>query len=84
LTHTPEVRPEDTRFHHVQVEFTVAADGSIQDARVVDHDTRDKYARDVLDAVRESRFRPKFVDGQPVEASAITYREVFWTGKPRA
>jgi TonB family protein len=84
VTHIPGVPPEDTRFHHVQVEFTVTADGSVRNARIVDHDTRDKYARDVLDAVRDSRFRPKFVDGQPVEAPAITYREVFWTGKPRA
>jgi hypothetical protein len=50
----------------------------------VEHDTRDRYARDVLDAVRDSRFRPKFVDGQPVAAPAITYQEVFLTGKPRS
>jgi TonB family protein len=84
VTHIPAVAPEDTRFHHVQVEFTVTADGEVRNARIVDHDTRDKYARDVLEAVRDSRFRPKFVDGQPVAAPAITYREVFWTGKPRA
>ncbi len=83
VTHIPEAAPEDTRFHHVQVEFTVAADGSVKNAHIVEHDTRDKYARDVLDAVSDSRFRPKLVDGQPVAAEAITYREVFWTGKPR-
>ena len=38
---------------------------------------------DVLDAVRVSRFRPKFVDGQAVATPGITYREVFWTAKPR-
>ena len=54
-----------------------------QDARIVDHDTRDRYARDILDAVRASRFRPKFVDGQAVATPGITYREVFWTAKPR-
>jgi hypothetical protein len=84
VAHIPEVAPEDTRFHHVQVEFTVTADGSVRNARIVDHDTSDRYARDILDAVSESRFRPKFADGQPVAAPAITYREVFWTGKPRA
>jgi tetratricopeptide (TPR) repeat protein len=74
----------DTRSHYVQTEFTVAADGTVRDARIVDHDTRDRYARDILKAVRESRFRPKFVDGQAVAATGITYREVFWTGKPRS
>jgi TonB family protein len=83
VTHIPAVAPQDTQFHHVQVEFTVAADGSVSNARVVEHDTRDRYARDVLDAVRDSRFRPKLVDGQPVAAPAISYREVFMTGKPR-
>jgi TonB family protein len=79
----PKRRPEDTQAHHVQVEFTVAADGSVQDARIVDHDTREQYAQEIFDAVRASRFRPKFIDGQAVAATGITYREVFWTGKPR-
>lgn len=73
----------DTEPHYVQTEFTVAADGSVRDARIVDHDTRDSWARDILNAVRGSRFRPKFVDGQAVAATGIAYREVFWTSKPR-
>jgi TonB family protein len=83
VANVPRGRPEDARSHHVQVEFTVAADGSVSDARIVEHDTRDQYAQEIFAAVRASRFRPKFVDGQAVAASAITYREVFWTGMPR-
>jgi tetratricopeptide (TPR) repeat protein len=75
--------PEETQSHYVQIEFTVAADGSVPDARVVDHDTRDRYADDILDAMRAARFRPKFVDGEAVATPAITYREVFWTAKSR-
>jgi len=78
-----QVAAADTQSHYVQTEFTVAADGSVRDARIVDHDTSDRWARDVLKAVRDSRFRPKFVDGHAVAATGITYREVFWTGKPR-
>jgi hypothetical protein len=73
----------DTTSRYVQTEFTVAADGSVRDARIVDHDTRDSWARDILKAVRDSRFRPKFVDGQAVAATGITYRQIFWTSKPR-
>jgi tetratricopeptide (TPR) repeat protein len=73
----------DTTSQYVQTEFTVAADGSVRDARIVDHDTRDLWARDILKAVRDSRFRPKFVDGQAVAATGITYRQVFWVSKPR-
>jgi protein TonB len=71
------------RSNYVQVEFTVAADGSVQDARIVDHDTREQYAQEIFDAVRAARFRPKFLEGQAVAATGITYREVFWTDKPR-
>jgi TonB family protein len=77
----PAVHAEEMRSHYVQVEFTVAADGSVRDARIVDHDTRDGYAQEIFDAVRAARFRPKFVDGQAVAAPGVTYREVFWTGE---
>jgi len=83
VAHIPAVAPEETRSHHVQVEFTVAADGSVKDAHIVEHDTRDRYARDVLDAIRSSRFRPKFVDGEAVATTGVAYREVFWTAAPR-
>ncbi|HEY4369024.1 MAG TPA: tetratricopeptide repeat protein [Steroidobacteraceae bacterium] len=83
VAHAPAVPGEETRSNYVQIEFTVAADGSVQDARIVDHDTRERYARDIFDAIRASRFRPKFVDGQAVATPGITYREVFWTSKPR-
>jgi tetratricopeptide (TPR) repeat protein len=72
---------EETRSHYVQLEFTVESNGSVSDARIMDHDTRDRYAADVLDAVRASRFRPKFVDGHAVATSGVAYREVFWTAK---
>jgi tetratricopeptide (TPR) repeat protein len=78
VAHVPE-RAEDARSHYVQVEFTVAADGSVTDTRIVSHNTRDRYAHDVLNAVGDSRFRPKFVDGHTVAAPGIAYREVFRT-----
>jgi TonB family protein len=79
----PAGSAEETRSNYVQVEFNVAADGSVRDARIVDHDTREQYAQEIFAAVRAARFRPKFIDGQAVAATGITYREVFWTRKPR-
>jgi TonB family protein len=83
VSDVPEVSAEEMRSNYVQVEFTVAADGSVRDARIVDHDTREQYAQEIFDAVRAARFRPKFIDGQAVAATGITYREVFWTRQPR-
>lgn len=61
----------------VQVEFTVTADGSVKDERVVDQDATSRQVSQALEAIRASRFRPKFVDGQPVETSAVRYRQRF-------
>ena len=75
---TPERVP--TRNAH---QDAVAADGSVRDTRIVDRDTSDQYAQEIFDAVRAARFRPKFIDGQAVAATGITYREIFWTDKVR-
>jgi tetratricopeptide (TPR) repeat protein len=83
VAHTLPQSVERTRSHYVQLEFTVEPNGSVSHARIVDHDTRDRYADDVLDAVRASRFRPKFVDGHAVATPGSAYREIFWTAKAR-
>jgi TonB family protein len=79
----PAAHAKELQAHYVQLEFTVAADGSVQDARIVERDANDRDAQEIFDAVREARFRPKFVDGQPVAAPRITYREGFWTDTSR-
>ena len=67
---------DDMQF--VEIELTVAATGSVDEARIVAHDPRQQYADDILDAIRVARFRPKFVDGSPVAAPGIIYREILW------
>ena len=83
VSDAPAEHAEGVQSHYVQFEFTVAADGSVKDARIVDRDTSDNYAQEIFAAVRASSFRPKLVDGQPVAAPGITYREAFWTAMPR-
>lgn len=69
--------------HYVQVEFSVTAEGAVSEARIVEHDTTRRLAAQVLDAVRAARYRPRFIDDQPVATSAMSYREVFQTRAPR-
>jgi TonB family protein len=83
VSDAPAAHAKELQARYVQVEFTVAADGSVQDARIVERDANDRDAQEILDAVRAARFRPKFVDGQPVAAPAITYREGFWMDTSR-
>lgn len=61
----------------VQVEFTVTADGTVKDQRAVDQDAGTRQQSQTLDAIRDSRYRPRFVDGKPVETTAVGYRQIF-------
>lgn len=71
-------RPQsDVIERFVQVEFTVLPDGSIKDERVVDQDATGRQASQTIEAIRSARYRPKFLQGKPVETQAVSYRQVF-------
>ena len=53
------------------------ADGTVKDEHVVDQDATARQVSQTLEAIHASRFRPKFVNGQPVETSAVRYRQTF-------
>jgi tetratricopeptide (TPR) repeat protein len=61
----------------VQVEFTVTRDGAVTDERVVDQDATQRQISQTLEAIRAARYRPKFVQGQPVATQAVSYRQIF-------
>jgi tetratricopeptide (TPR) repeat protein len=70
--------------HYVQVEFNLTAEGNVKDARVVDEDAPGRYVSETLDAVRSARYRPKFVNGEPVSTQAMSIRETFRMRKTTA
>jgi TonB family protein len=69
----------DERF--VQVSFTVTDAGEVADAKVTESNGTQRQVADALSAIRAARFRPKFVNGEPVETTGMTNREVFRTRK---
>lgn len=69
--------PTEVEERFVQVEFTARQDGSIADERVTDHDATDRQISQTLEAIRDARYRPKFVDGKPVDTPMVSYRQVF-------
>jgi TonB family protein len=69
----------DERF--VEVQFTVSSLGEVSGAKITDANGTPREAADTLSAIRAARFRPKFVDGEPVETLGVTNREVFRTRK---
>jgi TonB family protein len=69
----------DERF--VAVEFTVTDAGDVTDAKITEANGTQRQAADALAAIRAARFRPKFVNGEPVTTTGMTNREVFRTRK---
>jgi protein TonB len=51
----------------VDVQFTVAADGSTRDAVVTASSPAGLFEKSVLDAVRDWRYEPRVVAGRPVD-----------------
>lgn len=69
----------DERF--VEVQFTVTDEGEVSDARITGSSGTARETADALSAIRAARFRPKFVNGEPVATTGMTNREVFRTRK---
>jgi protein TonB len=60
----------------VEVEFTVAADGSVQNAHVIGSEPGRVFDREALAAVTRAKFQPRLENGQPV-ASTLRRRIEF-------
>jgi len=56
----------------------------VTDAHVIDENGTSRQAAESLDAIRGARFRPRFVNGEPVDTPGVTNREVFRTRKALA
>jgi len=60
----------------VEVEFTVAADGSVQNAHVTASEPSRVFDREAVSAVQRAKFEPRLENGQPV-ASTLRRRIEF-------
>lgn len=69
----------DERF--VAVQFTVTDSGDVEDAKITEANGTQRESADALAAIRAARFRPQFVNGEPVKTTGMTNREVFRTRK---
>jgi tetratricopeptide (TPR) repeat protein len=74
---------EEVDQRHVHVAFTVGADGAVRDEAVIDQDATSRQISETLAAVRAARYRPKFVNGEPVETKEVSLRQVFRQRKER-
>lgn len=56
---------------YVVVEFTVNKRGRVEDPRVVEADPEDMFDKAALEAARKFKYRPKTVNGEPVEVAGV-------------
>lgn len=72
-----QLAPEQIDEKFVSVQFTVTGSGDVEDAKVIEQNGTQRQASEALEAVRAARYRPKFVNGEPVETTGVVMREVF-------
>lgn len=70
--------PEEVERRDVELELTVTADGSIRGPRVVSGGSDQRLASQALRAVETARYRPRLVDGQPVETPGVRFVQPFY------
>jgi protein TonB len=54
----------------VKVEFTILADGTVTDPVVLEAEPRRMFDRNALRAILKWKFKPRIIDGKPVERRA--------------
>jgi tetratricopeptide (TPR) repeat protein len=78
----------------VEIEATVTPEGRLQDPKLLSDAGDPKFAERALRAAETARYRPRFVDGQPVETHGVRFSQPLYVlregeepansaGKPR-
>ena len=60
---------------YVVVEVTIGADGSVKDVRVIQAEPKRMFDRNVIRGVLKWKFKPRIINGVPVERKAIQMLE---------
>jgi len=60
----------------VTLEFTVTSQGTVRNPRVIDSSSS-IFERAAIDAVKRFRYRPRVIDGEPVDVPGVQFRITF-------
>jgi TonB family protein len=77
-------KPENIVEGFVDVEFTVTTEGKVIGEHTVGKSASDTQEHAVLSAIRKARYRPRFEQGEPVEANAVRYHQPVFSVKAGA
>lgn len=70
--------PEQREEAFVQLQLDVLSDGTVENVIVTSTNTHQRHVSEIVDALDDARFRPKFAEGEPVETTAMSFREVYF------
>lgn len=73
--------PAGVTEHFVELDFTVTAEGRVEDIRTLEADVAASTEKGVVNSVRKARYRPRFVDGEPVVTHNQRHRQAIYVRK---
>lgn len=62
---------------YVILEFTVTKSGQVSDPRVVEAEPPSIFNKAALDAVRKFKYKPRIVNGEPIEVPGVMHKITF-------
>ena len=70
--------PDEVERREVEIELTVTAQGGVSNPRAVSGATEPKLVSNALRALETARYRPRVVDGGPVETTGVRFIQPFF------
>jgi TonB family protein len=77
------IEPRDAEEHHVDLRFTVTADGRTTDVRLTESDAPESQQKAVLYALKRARYGPRLENGEPVATTDVALHELVVAKKKR-
>lgn len=74
--------PEDVSPHTVELGLTVTAQGRVRDPAVLSNDGSPHMAEAALDSASTARYRPRLVDGKPLDTTDVRFAQTYFEPNP--
>lgn len=81
--HRPPPDPASFNLYWARFDFTVTADGDVDDMKVVAAEGPSIYRGQLTEIFKKVRYRPRFVDGEPVATEHVSWRQGLYVRKRR-
>lgn len=77
----PPQEKEELKHYSAEFDFTVTREGRVVDVVVAESDAPKYLQRDLADNLKRTRYRPRFVAGEPVDTPGMHHRQGLYVAK---